>query len=180
VTDRLLLRSIRLDDAAGLFQYRSDQEANRYQGWIPETISDVHDFINNRVSSTIDRTGTWYQLVIIRSDTKKLIGDVGMHFLDDEKYQVEIGFTLDKNEQGKGFASEAVKETINFLFNDLNKRRIIASIDPRNGKSIALVERLGFRKEAHFKESLLINGEWVDDVVYAVLKDEWRYGLNIK
>lgn len=103
-----------------------------------------------------------------------------MHFLDDEKYQVEIGFTLDKNEQGKGFASEAVKETINFLFNDLNKRRIIASIDPRNGKSIALVERLGFRKEAHFKESLLINGEWVDDVVYAVLKDEWRYGLNIK
>ena len=61
----------------------------------------------------------------------------------------------------------------NYMFSELGKRRIIASIDPRNESSIRLVERLKFRKEAHFKESILINGEWVDDLVYAVLKDEW-------
>ncbi len=38
-------------------------------------------------------------------------------------------------------------------------RRIVASIDPRNTKSTKLVERIGFRKEAHFKESIRINGE---------------------
>jgi len=37
---------------------------------------------------------------------------------------------------------------------------------------------LGFRKEAHFRESLLINGEWVDDLVYALLKDEWYIRSN--
>ena len=102
----------------------------------------------------------------------QVIGDLGIHFLDEENKQAEIGFTLDKNFQGKGYATEAVKEIINYLFNKLNKHRIIGSVDPHNSNSIRLLERLGFRKEAHFKESLFINGEWVDDVIYAVLKSE--------
>ncbi len=172
-SDRLLLRSIRLDDAEAIFKYRSDAIINQYQGWIPKTINDVCDFIKNRVSSTIDIFDTWYQLVIIKKENNELIGDVGIHFLDSDKYQAEIGCTLGKNQHGKGYATEALKETINYLINELNKRRIVTSIDPRNIKSIRMVERLGFRKEAHFKESIMMNGEWVDDLVYAILKDEW-------
>jgi len=41
-----------------------------------------------------------------------------------------------------------------------------------NNKIELRTERLNFRKEAHFKESLLINGEWVDDIIYAILKKE--------
>ncbi len=63
---------------------------------------------------------------------------------------------------------------INYLFNDLNKQRITCSIDPLNQASIKMVERLGFRKEAHFKQSILIDGEWYDDMVYAILKEEWN------
>ena len=172
-TERLLLRSVRLDDAETIFIYRSDSIENQYQGWIPKKIDDVYDFIKNKVSSTIDLIDTWYQFVIIKKENNELIGDIGVHFIDSNKKQVEIGCTLDKNYQGKGYATEALKETINYLINELNKRRIVTSIDPRNIKSIGLVERLGFRKEAHFKESILINGEWVDDLVYAILKDEW-------
>jgi len=36
-----------------------------------------------------------------------------------------------------------------------------------------LIERIGFRKEAHFKESYYLRGEWVDDLIYAKLKEEW-------
>lgn len=172
-TERLLLRSVRMDDAQAIFKYRSDAIINQYQGWVPKTINDVYDFLKNRVSSSIDLFGTWYQFVIIKKENKELIGDLGIHFLDPDKKQAEIGCTLDKNNHRMGYATEALKGTINYLFNQLNKRRIIASVDPRNSKSINLVERLGFRKEAHFKESILINGKWVDDLVYAILKDEW-------
>jgi len=172
-TERLLLRSVRLDDAGAIFKYRSDSITNQYQGWIPGTINDVYDLIKNRVESTIDLIDTWYQFVIIKKENSELIGDIGIHFLDSDKKQVEIGYTLDKNHHGKGYATEALKETINYLFNELDKRRIVTSIDPRNIKSIGLVERLGFRKEAHFKESILINGELVDDLIYAIFKDEW-------
>jgi RimJ/RimL family protein N-acetyltransferase len=172
-TERLILRSIRLDDAEAIFKYRSDSIINKYQGWIPNTIDDVYDFIKNRVARTIDLVDTWYQFVIIKKETNELIGDIGIHFLDSDKKQVEIGCTLDIKQHGKGYATEALEELMNYLFNELRKHRIITSIDPKNIKSIGLVERLGFRKEAHFKESVLIRGEWADDLVYAILKDEW-------
>ena len=140
---------------------------------VPKTFDEVTDFITKKVSSTIDVVDTWHQLVINNIDNDRIIGDVGIHFFDSDKYQVEIGCTLDKQYHGKGYATEALAGTVDFLFNELNKRRIVTSIDPRNIKSIELMQRLGFRKEAHFIESILIDGVSVDDIVYAVLKDEW-------
>lgn len=172
-TERLLIRPIRLDDAKAIFEYRSDAKVNQYQGWIPKTLMDVDGFIINRVSSTIDMIGTWFQFVIIKKENNELIGDIGLHFFDSDKSQVEIGCTLNKTQHKKGYATEALRAIGNYVFHDLHKHRMIASIDPRNQASIQLFERLGFRKEAHFKKSLLINGEWVDDLIYAVLKDEW-------
>ena len=172
-TDRLFLRPINLDNIEAIFNYRSDAVTNKYQNWIPETHHDVNIFINDRVSAIIDLFDTWYQFVIIKKDDLKLIGDIGIHFLDLNEKQVEIGITLDKNFQGMGYATEALKQIIKYLFTDLNKHRIMVSLDPRNIKSISLFERLGFRKEAHFKESILSDGVWIDDLVYALLKDEW-------
>ena len=61
-----------------------------------------------------------------------------------------------------------------FLFMDLDKHRIIASIDPDNKNSIRLIEGLGFSKEAHFVESISIDGTWVDNCIYALLEKDWE------
>lgn len=174
LSERLLLRPVQMEDADSIFTYRSDAVVNQYQGWIPTTIDDVHDFITNKVSSEINLPGTWFQFAIIKTDNNELIGDIGIHFLPSDAFQVELGITLNMDHQGKGYATEALKETIDYLFRELNKHRITASIDPQNQPSINLFERLGFRKEAHFRKSLFTNGEWVDDLVYAILKDEWN------
>ena len=71
-------------------------------------------------------------------------------------------------------ATEALSALIDMLFDELAKHRIIASIDPRNEPSIRLMERLGFRKEAHFHRSIFMHGEWTDDVIYAMLQSEWK------
>nr|WP_257286661.1 GNAT family protein [Halanaerobium congolense] len=84
-----------------------------------------------------------------------------------------MGYSLSLKYQGKGLATEAVTAVLNYLFFDLNKHRVTASVDPDNLKSINLLERLGMRKEAHFKKSVFINGKWKDDIIYAVLKEEW-------
>jgi len=173
-TERLLLRPIELTDAEAILSYRSDAETNKYQGWIPTSIADVNYFIHYKVSQEINLPGTWLQFVIIHKESNEIIGDIGVHFLSADTYQVELGCTLSKTYHGKGFAGEALRVMINYLFNTLDKRRIMASIDPRNDSSIKLYERLGFRKEAHFRESIYLNGEWVDDLVYALLKKEWK------
>ncbi len=172
-TKRLTIRPISLDDKDDIFEYRSDSETNKYQGWIPKTINDVEGFIG-KISKQINEPKTWFQFVIIEKETQKIIGDIGIHFIDIENKQAEIGCTLNKAFQNKGYATESVKRVIDYLFKELKKHRIIASIDPNNKSSIRFVERIGFRKEAHFVESLLINGKWADDLVYALIEKDWE------
>jgi len=174
--ERLMLRPIQLADSASIFIYRSNSTVNQFQGWIPKTVDDVHDFITDRTSPEINVPGSWFQFAIVKKEINEIIGDVGVHFSDSDEFQVELGISLSQIHQGKGFATEALIGVINYLFNRMHKNRITASIDPRNQKSIQLFERLGFRKEAHFKQRYFINGEWVDDLVYAILKDEWETG----
>lgn len=172
-TSRLLLRKLEINDAEAFFAYRSDAETNQYQGWIPYAIEDCRFFIKNKVAKEFNTPGTWYQFAIILKENGALIGDIGVHFLDEDGFQAEIGCTIAKLYHKNGFANEALGEVINCLFHTFGKHRITASVDPANHASIRMIEKLGFRKEAHFKESIFWNGKWVDDVIYALLRKEW-------
>ncbi|WP_336688935.1 MULTISPECIES: GNAT family N-acetyltransferase [unclassified Chryseobacterium] len=171
-TERLLIRDTTLDDKQAVFNYRSDAEANKFQSWIPETLEDVEQFIE-RNNKEFNQPESWYQVLITEKDTKVVIGDIGIHFFGAENLQVELGITLNKDFQGRGYASEALKGVINFLFSDLKKHRIMASVDPENIDSLKLMERIGFRKEGHFVKSLFWKNNWTDDVIYALLREEW-------
>lgn len=171
-TERLLIRDLTLDDKQAVFNYRSDAETNKFQSWIPETLEDVEQFIE-RNNKEFNQPESWYQVLITEKDTKAVIGDIGIHFFGSENLQAELGITLNKDFQGRGYASEALKGVINFLFSDLKKHRIMASIDPENIDSLKLMERIGFRKEGHFVKSLFWKNNWTDDVIYALLREEW-------
>ncbi|NOU59516.1 GNAT family N-acetyltransferase [Marinifilum caeruleilacunae] len=172
-TERLRLEKLEMKHAESFYQYRSDAETNKYQGWIPYAMEDCKHFIKNRIAKEFNEMGTWFQFAILSQDTNAMIGDLGVHFIDGDMQQVEIGCTLNKQYHCKGYASEATKAVIDYLFTKLKKHRITASVDPDNTASIKLMEKLGFRKEAHFKQSILMNGVWVDDVIYAILGSEW-------
>ena len=170
-TKRLVLRPINANDKHAILAYRSDAEANKYQGWIPKTLDDVETFLG-KLSAEFNMPDTWFQLAVVEKNNNELIGDIGIHFIDEE--QVEIGYTIAKQHQSLGIATEAAKAVNEYLFGELKKHRITASIDPENIASVALLEKIGFRKEAHFVESLLLNDKWVDDVIYALLAREWK------
>lgn len=80
-TDRLIIRQVQPKDADAIFIYRSNAEVNRYQGWIPATIQDVHHFLAHKVSRKINVPDTWVQVVMIKKSNNELIGDMGIHFL---------------------------------------------------------------------------------------------------
>lgn len=171
-TKRLIIRDIKLEDSKEVFNYRSDVNSNKYQSWIPKTINDVTIFIE-KCAKIINQKSSWYQLVIIKKDLKLLIGDIGLHFLSDNQ-TVEIGCTLNKQYHHKNFATEALFEVIRFLFYDLNKSKIIASVDPENIASIKLLEKLKFKQKKYKKNSIYSNGKWVDDMVYSLLKETYK------
>jgi RimJ/RimL family protein N-acetyltransferase len=171
-TDRLLIRTLEMKDKEAFFEYRSMPEIYQYQSWRPKIISEVEELINENIAVSLNIPNTWLQVAVCLNE-EQMIGDIGIHFMEDG-YQVEIGYTLSPEYQGKGYALEAVTAVINYAFTDLKKHRITASVDPDNLKSIKLLERIGFRKEGHFIKSFLMNDQWYDDYIYALLEDEWK------
>ncbi|MCY1072263.1 GNAT family protein [Nannocystis sp. RBIL2] len=174
LTKRLRLDDLTADDAHALFTYRSHPEVTRFQGWCPAAVEDAGAFIARNATKPFNEHDSWYQLAIRAADTGALIGDFGVHFIGDDGQQAEIGFTIDPASQRQGLGSEAVTAVLDHLFTTLRKHRVYASVDPRNEASMALLKKVGMRQEAHFRESLFWKGEWVDDVVFALLRSEWR------
>jgi len=173
-TDRLILRRLTLEDAEAVYSYRSNPEVSKYQMWHPKSIDDVHHFLKSLIDVSPDTPGTWLQLAIVSRDDNVLIGDCGIRFPEEETYQAELGISLTPSCHGEGFGREALQAVMGYLFDSLHKHRVFASVDPRNLAAIALMDRVKMRHEAHFRESILLEGEWVDDVIYAMLEHEWR------
>ena len=90
------------------------------------------------------------------------------------KTQAELGWVLDPDQAGHGYATEAMRELLRHCFEDLDVRRVTANCFLDNTTSWNLMKRVGMRRELHaVRESLHRSGQWLDTVGYAILKDEW-------
>jgi RimJ/RimL family protein N-acetyltransferase len=173
-TQRLKLTPLAASDAPVMFGYRSDPEVCRFQSFEPASLGDVEGFIGSLQANAFDTAGTWFQFAIRLQESGQLIGDFGTHFSADDPLQVEIGLTVSPAYQGQGYGTEAVIGVLGYLFGPLKKHRVYASVDPLNESCVALLKRVGMRKEAHFLKSLWFKGDWVDDIVFGILESEWK------
>lgn len=173
VTPRLRMDRLVPADAALLFSYRSDKAVARYQGWCPATLAEVAAFIDDQTALEFGKGDAWCQLALRERDSGDLVGDIGVHFPASTQEAIEFGVTIRPPCQGRGYAREALGALLGLAFGEWGYRRCVASVDPRNVASVALLRSLGFRQEAHHVESLFFRGEWVDDAVFAMLAAEW-------
>ena len=81
-----------------------------------------------------------------------------------------IGYSLDRDFQGSGYATEAAREVVRLGFEELGLSRIRAIADTRNDKSWKLLERAGFRREKRMAGHMSIRGTSRDAYLYAILK----------
>lgn len=174
VTARLRLDALHEDDAEALFAYRAEPAVARYQGWRPASQAEALDFIRAQQRVSTAQRDCWIQRAIRLHADGCLIGDLGLHLPADADGSCEFGITIAPPHQGQGYAREALRAVLDVVFREYGMHRVYASIDPRNLASAALLRALGMRQEAHFRESLKLHGEWVDDVIYALLAREWR------
>ncbi len=173
-TPRLRLRRFRAEDAALLQSYRADPEVARYQGWDEGySLTKAQSLIREMAAFDPGYLGTWFQMAIEFKETGSVIGDIGVHTIAEDPSQVKVGYTLARAQQGKGLATEALSALLDYLFTEMKKHRVLAYVDIDNQRSIRLLERLGFQREGHLRESSWSKGEWRDDYQYAILDSEW-------
>jgi RimJ/RimL family protein N-acetyltransferase len=173
-TPRLRLRPFGQDDLEALYEIRSRADVSRYLYTGPLSREEVRDALAERMRATaIAAEGDKLVLAVERRDSGALIGDVVLSWLSEQHEQGEIGFVLHPDHQGRGFATEAAVEMLRLGFDELGLHRIIGRCDARNDASARLMESLGMRREAHFRENEVVKGERCDEYVYALLAAEW-------
>jgi aminoglycoside 6'-N-acetyltransferase len=172
---RVALRRFHPDDLATFVAYRSCERVARFQSWAaPYPRDEGERFIQEIAKAHPDTPGEWFQFAVVLRSAGQLIGDCAAMPHADDPRQCDIGFTISPEHQGHGYATEAVRLLLTYLFRERGKHRIAAYCDPRNAASVALLDRLGMRREGHLRESTWAKGEWTDDLVYALLPDDWQ------
>jgi len=172
-TPRLFIRRFRTSDVEPFARYRADPVIARYQSWDSFSLENAIAFVSEQSQIVPNTPGVWAQLAIELKSSGTMIGDCAFVCTKDSPWEAQIGYTLAWDHQGKGFAQEALNQLLKYLFVDLEKHRVIASTDTRNKPSAKLVQRLGFRKEAHFIKNGFYKNEWCDEFVFALLREEF-------
>ncbi len=88
--------------------------------------------------------------------------------------QLEVGYTLVPNERGKGYGTEALAIMVDYLFLSKDIMRIQAQTDQRNVASQKVLEKAGFKKEGTLRNNFFMRGEWTDDYIYSIIREEWK------
>ena len=176
-TERLVLRSFRPEDADAVLVWQGDPTAVRYVPYGPRDRDQVVEVLRRKVGSTALREeGDLLEVAVERADDGTLIGDVLLALRSVEHETLEVGYIFATAQQGHGYATEAVRALVDLAFGVLGARRLTARVDARHTASRALLERLGFRLEAHLVENEWFKGELGDETDYALLAREWAAG----
>ncbi|MUT67390.1 GNAT family N-acetyltransferase [Paenibacillus sp. NEAU-GSW1] len=171
-TERLMLRQLTLQDADAIFHYFSSDEVTRYY--------DLDSFTER--SQAVDIIQMWNDsftlglgirwAICLKEDPTVLIGTCGYHTWKKEHCKAEIGYELTPERWNHGIMTEAVAAIIPYGFEVLGLNRIEALIDPSNEGSRRLLLKNGLTEEGLLRDYYLEKGQFVDAVVFSILKRE--------
>lgn len=180
LTDRLILRPFEDGDLEAVYDMQRREDVTRFLYWGPRTRADVGEMIAKRKGQIqlVDE-GDRLSLAVALRGTAELVGDVVLGWHSNEHRQGEIGFVFHPDHQGHGYGQEASEVLLRLGFERFGLHRIIGRCDGRNDASARLMERLGMRREAHFRENEFVKGEWSDELVFAILRTEWAASHDV-
>ncbi len=166
-TPRLVLRPIAPADWPAIHRYMSDPVVTR---WLPEGRLDeaqAQAFARKNAGRSAKA------VAVIERESAELVGHMVFHPWFGLATH-EIGWAIASGRQGRGYATEAARALIDFAFGALRCHRMVATCQPQNVASWRVMEKLGMRREGHFRQGLYQeSGEWWDEYFYALLADEY-------
>lgn len=172
-TDRLILRRYRLEDAAAMYEnWASDEEVTKFLRWKPhssceETQKVLEDWINHYSE---DNCYNW--AIVLKENGDEPIGNIAVVNMNEETSTMHIGYCIGRKWWHQGITSEAMKEVMDFLFDEVNANRIESRHDPRNPHSGGVMKKCGMKYEGTLRSSDWNNTGICDACWYALLKAE--------
>lgn len=170
--ERVCLRWLEATDIPALFAMQCDPEVMRYWSRPPmrdpreaeELLLDIRAHFERR---------SLFQWGIARLEDDQVVGSLTLHHMEPCHLRAEVGFSLQRQAWGRGLMTESLATAIQFAFGPLGLHRIEADADPRNVRSLRVLERAGFQREGLARERYRVGGEIQDSVLLGLLRTDW-------
>lgn len=172
-TDRLILREFVASDWPAVMAYQSDPRYLRYYEWTGRTETEVRAFVQMFLDHQQEEPRTKFQLAVILKAEDRLIGNCGIQMKTPDAREADIGYELDPDHWGQGYATEAAHAIVAFGFSELKLHRVWSWCIAENRGSSRVMEKLGMQREGHLRENEWIKGRWWDTLIYGILEHEW-------
>jgi len=177
-TERLILRDFVESDWEAVWTYQQDPLYLRYNAWTERTPGAVRAFVQMFLDHQKQDPRVKFQFAVTLKSTGQLIGNCGVRRNSAEAHEGDMGYELDPDHWGKGYATEAARAVLHFGFSHMSLHRICASCIAENTGSAHVLEKLGMQQEGRLRENEYFKDRWWDTLLYAILYDEWQALYN--
>ncbi|MEO6395166.1 MAG: GNAT family protein [Devosia sp.] len=180
-TERLILRPFERNDLDAVMAYHALPDVQRYLDWKARDRVEAKAALDAmRKQTRLTRPGDTLTLAVIRKSDSQLVGQVSLRWTDATAAQAEIRFVMSPTFRRQGYAAEAVRAIVSLGFDRYRLHRIFARTAGDNAASAQLLKGVGMRLEAHYREHALFQGEWDEELHFAILDREWQRGSKVR
>jgi [ribosomal protein S5]-alanine N-acetyltransferase len=184
-TERLVIKPHTQDNLEWLNATSNDPGEDYFNGDAPprerpETLEETQQTLDAILQRPQDADIIDY--AIHKRDTDELIGCGMIARIDQYNRRCMIGISLGWNREnwGKGYASEMLRAMLGYCFNDLEMHRVGSEVYAFNEPSIRMCERNGFTREGTARQAIFKDGVFKDVHYYSLLREEWEQGMRAR
>jgi RimJ/RimL family protein N-acetyltransferase len=177
-TERLTIRALRPDDGADIHGIYAEPEVSRYLYTEPMDAEAGRRYAAERTDPVIAAEGDGVNLAGELRETGRVVATIYLSLASVAHGQGELGYVVSPAYAGRGLATEGALAMLSIGFDRWNLHRMIGRCDARNLASAAVLRRIGMRQEALFRENEWVKGEWTDELVFAILAEQWQAGAG--
>ena len=172
-TERLILRRMRVSDAADMYDYARREEVTRYLLWAPHDSLEYTQMYLKQVEKGY-KLGNFHDFGVIYKENNRLIGTCGFARIDPANSTAEAGYVLNPDYWGRGIAAEALSALIRMGFEKQELNRIEARYMVDNLPSRRVMEKCGMSYEGTLRQAVFAKDSYEDVGVCAVLRRDYR------
>lgn len=176
-TRRLILRDFVYDDWQVVHAYHQQPRYLRYYEQDGSTPQETQAFIQMFLDHQAADPRSKFQLAVILKENELLIGNCGLRLKKAGARTGDIGYELNPDYWGRGFATEAARAIVKFGFEEVQLHRIWSWCVADNVASARVLEKVGLQLEGHLREHEYFKGGYWDTLLYGMLKSEWKNQL---
>src|SRR3990172_2086675 len=165
------LREMRASDAPALFAALSSEQVSKFISPPPATVEGFGRFINWAIRQR--QAGQYVCFAVVPHGSDTAGGIFQVRSLEPAFGTAEWGFALASEFWGTGIFVDGAKMIVDFAFEVLGTHRLEARAALKNGRGNGALRKLGAVQEGVLRRSFLRNGEYLDQALWTILRDEW-------